>query len=39
MEWNSLRRKMARGSLLAWKIPLMATQRSRAVRSGSSMRD
>ena len=31
MEWNSLKRKMARGSLLVWKIPSMATHRSRAV--------
>lgn len=28
---------MARGSLLAWKIPSMATHRSRAVGSASSM--
>jgi hypothetical protein len=37
MEWNSLRRKIARGSLLVWKIPSMATHRSRAVGSALSM--
>lgn len=37
MEWNSLRRKMVRGSRLARNIPSMVTHRLRAVGSALSM--